>query len=265
MPIGNHPEIAARVARYLALLDAVSPGSLDGLYLVGSVALGDFQPGRSDIDFIAVTALPLSAATLDTIETVHRVLQQEPGPAFDGFYIDRSSLRLPPDPRGILPFELAGHFHRRSACFEANPATWTIWRDHGIAIRGPAPEILGLSVDPGTLLRFQRENLDHYWTDWVVAHWAGPADATLAAWGVLGVLRLAHVLATGLVPSKTAAGLWALGHFAATWHLVIDEALAVRRGTAAPMPLAHFHAALDFVAFVIAEARSHHPLQADGP
>jgi hypothetical protein len=53
MPTGMHPAIAARVARYLALLDGVLPGSLDGLYLVGSTALGDFQPGSSDIDFVA--------------------------------------------------------------------------------------------------------------------------------------------------------------------------------------------------------------------
>jgi hypothetical protein len=261
MPTGIHPEIAARVEHYLALLDGVSPGSLAGLYLVGSAALGDFQPGHSGIDFIAVTALPLSAAMLDIVETVHRVLQREPGPAFDGFYIDRSRLRLPPDPQGILPFELAGHFHRRSACLEANPVTWTIWRDCGVAIRGPAPETLDLLIDPATQIRFERENLDRYWTDWVVVHWAGPADAMLASWGVLGVLRLAHVLVTGLVPSKTAAGRWALGHFAAVWHPVIDEALAARRGEAAPMPLARFHAALDFVAFVIAEARSRHPLR----
>jgi hypothetical protein len=235
MPTGIHPEIAARVERYLALLDGVSPGLLDGLYLVGSAALGDFQPGHSDIDFIAVTALPLSPAMLDTVETVHRVLQREPGPAFDGFYIDRSRLRLPPDPQGILPFELAGHFHRRSACLEANPVTWTIWRDCGVAIRGPAPETLDLLIDPATLIRFERETLDRYWTDWVVV--------------------------TGVVPSKTAAGRWALGHFAAVWRPVIDEALAARRGEAAPMPLARFHAALDFVAFVIAEARSRHPLR----
>jgi len=178
MPTGIHPEIAARVARYLALLDDVAPGALDGLYLVGSAALGDFQPGRSGIDFVAVTALPPTAAALDTVETVHRVLHQESGPAFDGFYIDRSALHLPPDPQGILPFELAGHFHRRSACFEANPVTWTLWRDHGIAIRGPAPETLGLSIDPTWLRRFQQETLDHYWTDWVVAHWAGPGRPT---------------------------------------------------------------------------------------
>lgn len=261
MPTGIHPEIAARVARYLALLDGVLPDPLDGLYLVGSAALGDFQPGCSDIDFIAVTALPLSDTALDNVETVHRVLAQKPGPAFDGFYIDRADIGLPPDPNRILPFELAGHFHRRSACFEANPVTWAIWRDHGIAIRGPAPETLDLSIDPAALIRFEHDNLGYYWTDWVVTHWAGPADAALAAWGVLGVLRLAHVLATGRVASQTAAGRWALGHFASSWHPIIGEALAARRGKPAPMPLARFHAALDFVAYVIAEARSGYPLR----
>ena len=255
------PGVRARVTRYLTLLDQAAPGVLDGLYLVGLIALGDFQPRQSDIDFIAVTALPLSAPALDNVETVHRVLAQKTGPAFDGFYIDRSNLGLPPDPTAILPFELAGHFHRRSACFEANPATWAIWRDHGIAIRGPASATLDLSIDPAALIRFEQDNLGYYWTDWVVTHWAGPADAALAAWGVLGVLRLAHVLATERIASKTAAGRWALGHFASSWHPIIDEALAARRGKPAPMPLARFHAALDFVACVIAEAGPGHPLR----
>lgn len=249
------------MTRYLTLLDQTAPGLLDGLYLVGSVALGDFQRRHSNIDFIAVTALTLSAPAIDTLETVHRVLAQKPGPALDGFYIDRSNISLPPDPSRILPFEWAGQFHRRSAGFAANPVTWAIWRDHGITIRGPAPETLALSIDPAALIRFEQDNLGYYWTDWVVTHWSGPADAALAAWGVLGVLRLAHVLATGRVASKTAAGRWALGHFASSWHPIIEEALAARRGKPAPMPLARFHAALDFVACVIAEARSGYPLR----
>jgi hypothetical protein len=82
---------------------------------------------------------------------------------------------------------------------------------------------------------------------------------------VLGVLRLAHGLVTGRIPSKTTAGQWALGHFDEAWHPVIDQALAVRRGGLVPMPLARFHAALDFVAFVIAEARSQYPLRRNAP
>jgi predicted nucleotidyltransferase len=34
---------------------------IDGLYLFGSIALDDFHPGRSDIDFVAVTADRLDA------------------------------------------------------------------------------------------------------------------------------------------------------------------------------------------------------------
>jgi Nucleotidyltransferase domain len=41
--------------RHLAVLDAVAPGLVGGLYLTGSVTLGDYQPGRSDIDFMAFT------------------------------------------------------------------------------------------------------------------------------------------------------------------------------------------------------------------
>lgn len=233
---------------------------IEGLYLLGSVALADFQTGRSDVDFVAVTAAPLTGAKLDAVESVHRRLDLEPGPAFDGFYLDRAQLSLPPDPTRVRPFELDGHFHRRTACFEANPATWAVWRDHGLAIRGPAPATLGLTVDAQALARFERNNLDHYWTDWVVSHWPGPPDAELAAWGVLGVLRLAHVLANGRVPSKSAAGKWALGRFAPAWHGVIATALATRRGEPPVLLLAAFQAAVDFVAFVIAETRAQHPL-----
>jgi len=225
------------------------------------VALGDFQPAQSDIDFIALTSRRLSPATLRAVEAVHRQLSTEDGPILDGFYIDRDRAGLPPDPRRVLPYELAGRFHRRSACFEANPVTWTIWREHAVAVRGPAPETLGLTRDPAALVRFEQENLAGYWTDWVVTRWAGPADAALAAWGVLGVLRLAHVLATGQVSSKTAAGRWALTRFAPSWHAIITEALAARRRAPGPMPLARYQAAIDFVAFVIEEARADHPLR----
>ncbi|WP_245524439.1 MULTISPECIES: aminoglycoside adenylyltransferase domain-containing protein [Methylobacterium] len=60
------------------------------------------------------------------------------------------------------------------------------------------------------------------------------ADETLlAADGVerfvLGMCRLHYVLATGVVPSKSNAGLYGLITFQPEWHRIIDEALRVRR------------------------------------
>ena len=43
------------VDTYLETVEAQVPGLVEGLYLVGSVALGDFRPRTSDIDFVAVT------------------------------------------------------------------------------------------------------------------------------------------------------------------------------------------------------------------
>jgi hypothetical protein len=41
------------VDAYLRMVDAEVAGLVEGLYLVGSVALGDFRPRGSDIDFVA--------------------------------------------------------------------------------------------------------------------------------------------------------------------------------------------------------------------
>ena len=43
---------------YLDIADSVTPGLVEGLYVVGSVALGDWVEGCSDIDIVAVTAEP---------------------------------------------------------------------------------------------------------------------------------------------------------------------------------------------------------------
>jgi hypothetical protein len=47
-----HPLVRRTVSAYLAALNAEAPGLVEGLYLVGSGALGDFRPGVSDIDYV---------------------------------------------------------------------------------------------------------------------------------------------------------------------------------------------------------------------
>jgi hypothetical protein len=40
-------------AAYLDRADRLAPGLVEGLYLEGSIALGDYRPGVRDIDFVA--------------------------------------------------------------------------------------------------------------------------------------------------------------------------------------------------------------------
>jgi predicted nucleotidyltransferase len=55
------PQVRSAVSEYLAAVDARLPRVVGGLYLIGSVALGDFRPHESDVDFVAVTRDRLSA------------------------------------------------------------------------------------------------------------------------------------------------------------------------------------------------------------
>ena len=51
-------DVATALGTYLDIADSVAPGLVEGLYVVGSYALGDWTEGTSDIDIVAVTAEP---------------------------------------------------------------------------------------------------------------------------------------------------------------------------------------------------------------
>ena len=72
---------------------------LVGLYLSGSLAVGDFDPTSSDIDFVAVLTDPLDAAAATALERMHEALGGEGDPGgeeaqrLEGFYVPVATLR----------------------------------------------------------------------------------------------------------------------------------------------------------------------------
>ncbi len=89
------------VGVYLEMIDAEAPGLVEGLYLVGSAALGDFRPHSSYIDFVAVTATRPEPAELAGLRRVHNRLHQRwPRPYFDGGYVTWDDLANDPAQAG---------------------------------------------------------------------------------------------------------------------------------------------------------------------
>jgi hypothetical protein len=226
------PDVRALVERYLRHVDQMLPGRIEGLYLVGSVALGDYRPGRSDVDFVAVTGAPLRPEELAGLEQVHGVLRSyQRRPDFSGIYVTWDDLQG--DPVGIerVPYHLDGRFGR-SGGFDANPAVWLTLRRYPFCVRGPArPSVWN---DPAAVRRWNLDNLNSYWSRWAWRHrrlWGRGAclltDEAIA-WCVPGVTRLHYTISTGDIASKTGACRWALGTFPARWHPVLREALAIR-------------------------------------
>ena len=212
------------VDAYLARADALAPGLLDALYLQGSTALGDYQDGVSDVDFVAVTARPPDPGVL---RAIHAGLPRRP--YFDGCYLAPGDLAR--DPR-TLPPGPAVHERRvqDSSLFERNLVTWHVLAQGGVAVRGPErPEVF---TDWPGLAESTRANLVSYWEPWTRGLRASPVGfgGWAVTWGVLGVARLRHTLAAGRVTAKTEAGRFAVQTYGSRWERIVGEALRLRLG-----------------------------------
>ncbi len=256
-----HSLVQAVVDDYLSAVDRAVPGLVEGFYLVGSVALGDFRPHASDVDFVAVTASPPSEPDLVALRRAHRSLARRP--FLDGAYVTWQDLGAEPALAAPGAGVHEGRLHRRDG--GCDPVTWHTLADHGVPVRGPEPAALRVWTSRVALSAWTRRNLDDYWRVWLrrssrllsrpglaCVHPWGPA------WGVLGVSRLHYTLATGGITSKYGAGLYARETFDPRWSRIVDECLRLRRGDGGRpgyrSPFARRRAALAFVAMVIEDA-----------
>jgi predicted nucleotidyltransferase len=84
-----HPIVEEAVTLYLDLLDTLLPERQKDLYLIGSIADGDFQAGRSDIDFAIVSETAWDETSLAMLAEIHRAILGDSNPMLDGVYLTR--------------------------------------------------------------------------------------------------------------------------------------------------------------------------------
>lgn len=91
----NHlsKEVNVVVDTYLEMLEARLPNVLESFYLFGSVSLGAYQEGVSDLDFYGVVKDKLTETDVEILKQVHLdIKKQFPRPSLDGMYVTRDDL-----------------------------------------------------------------------------------------------------------------------------------------------------------------------------
>jgi hypothetical protein len=173
-----HSRYLAEVARRVA---AVAGARLEGIWLAGSAALGDFVPGRSDLDVQGVTSVRLTprermalAHTLD-----HAVLPC-PARGLELVLYARDDLGDPAGPAFQLNLNTGAGMARHVAYDPGDePRFWfvldvAIARQSGVALTGTSPAELLPELPRDLVLRAAHDALE-----WWSAH--DPAGAELAA------------------------------------------------------------------------------------
>jgi hypothetical protein len=202
------------------------------MYLEGSLALGDFTPGRSDIDFVVVTDADVSDAAFAALQAMHaRLATDEPrwAPELDGSYIARPALRGD-DPRPG-PHPLLDRGSGTLARVRPETGYWVIHRhivrEHGIALAGPPAATLIDPVEPDELRRAVLGLLREWWAPMLT----DPGLLQRSVFGyrcytVLTMCRTLYTLEHGTIVTKPVAARWALRTLAARWHPLIQAAQA---------------------------------------
>jgi predicted nucleotidyltransferase len=216
----------------LSSVQAILKHRFAGMYLYGSLALGDFALDKSDIDFVVVTDDDLSDESFLALKEMHaRIATGESKWAreLEGSYIPRRALRRydPQDARHP-------HIDRGDApslTIEPHESDWVIQRyvlrAHGVALAGPPIQTLIDPVSPSGLRQAIWELLHGWWA---------PMPACRAAlensvfgyrcYAVLTMCRMLYTLAHGTVVSKPMAARWAQETIERRWTPLIRDALA---------------------------------------
>lgn len=196
---------------YLAALDRTLPGdAVAGVYLVGSVALGDYRHGQSDLDLLTLTTRPLADAELGALEAMHQALEKGAQPHTDAVYAPDDYVgRLPEGDAPGHGYVVDGVFRRGTDAQDL--VIWAILDQCGVTLRGPDASELGAAPDREEFRAWNRANLESYWRVQAARIRAAlaqqPADAAVpafaAVWFGSGPGRLHRTIATGEIISKT--------------------------------------------------------------
>ena len=222
-------------------------------YLHGSLALGGFNPARSDVNIVAVTKQRMDREVKCTLVTLLLRLSKMPCPVSIHFLAEQdiSPFQHP------LPYDLYYNETLREQVQQAlrNDA-WTYWNDtveydpnltiiltvlrlYGICLFGERPTTTLPNVP------------EHLFRDALVANVQKAQQHPLhdPISFVLNACRVAAYLHDHTILSKDAGGVWGLASLPEQYHPLIQQLLALYRGESPGRPVGH--AALqDFAAYV---------------
>jgi len=210
--------------------------NLVGIYLVGSLASGDFDLD-SDVDFLVVINTELTETNTRHLQDIQRKIHAidcYPAKHLEGSYISINDLN---DWSTVGEKELY-YFDNGSTTFEwsVHDNNWHVrWilRERGVALLGPKPETLLPPIPTSELFDEMKMSMQQLMKAFNEAI-RQPLNFLNSQFGqsfiVLTYCRMLHTLHTGEVKSKKAGAKWAEQFVAHEWRKLIGRALYDREG-----------------------------------
>jgi predicted nucleotidyltransferase len=253
------PSVDTLLEGLVANVHAVLGEDLVGVYLYGSYVSGDFDPGASDIDLVAVTVTEADEIDLEDLGRVHdEFVGAHPdwNDRLEIVYISRAALRSFRTSAARLAVISPGEpFHLRDDRVVEWLQNWYLIRETGVVLFGPPAASL---VPPVSMAEFVAAASRY--ADQISRQSLREASPGARAYAVVTICRALMTVETQAHASKHEGAAWARERMP-EWEWLIDEALRCRlsRGTIGFDDERARAGAEEFIALVAARIDQAHP------
>ncbi len=224
-----YPDVNAVLREILSEAQTILGDHFIGMVVHGSLAAGDFDPQRSDIDFVVVTADDLPDERLAALEAMHARIAASGSKwatELEGSYIPQPALRRHDPARARHPRIERGTGERLRV--QPHDSDWVIQRhilrEHGVVMAGPAPHTLIDPIHPDDLRRAVLMLLRGWWAP-MIHDPVRLRHTGYQSYAILTLCRMLYTLQQGVVVSKPVAARWAQAALEERWSALIERAL----------------------------------------
>lgn len=238
----------------LSSMQKILGEKLVGLYLYGSLVIGDFDSTISDIDLVAALASDLNDREFDALKQMHDDFahsHKEWDDRIEVCYISLAALQTVKTRTSLVANISPGEpFHKRETSIEWL-TDWYVVREKGITLFGPDPKTIIEPISKDEFIMAIRTHIKA-WDEYI----HDMHNRKSQAYAILTMCRALYTLKFGEQVSKKQAALWAEKEYPERASL-IEQALLWREAWQDENVDhdATFHNTLGFVRFAIKEWR----------
>ena len=198
---------------------------LIGLYLYGSLVIGDFDPNISDIDLVAALSSDIDDKEFGALQKMHDDFAKkykEWDDRIEVCYISVAALHAVRSRTSQIANISPGEpFHRRESSIEWL-TDWYVVREKGITLFGPSPKTIIEPISKDEFIRSVKANAKA-WRVWI----NDMHNRKSQAYAILTLCRALYAYKNGEQVSKKQAALWAEQELP-EWSKLIQNALLWR-------------------------------------
>lgn len=231
VPINTSPtpdaELNTLLSDLLTSAKSILNENFIGMYLTGSLAVGDFDK-ESDVDFVIMIHSKVTEEPLLELQKLHLRLHQVDtkwATCLEGYYILQSELHH-------YDADNAWHLYLDNGSKDLEVVTdnhkdWVFERfvlqEYALTLDGPHPKSLFNAIPVQVLQKNVFTEL-HRWSNEVLDHPASLNNRWFQSFMVLSLCRMLYTLKFGAIVSKAVAMEWAKESLDSKWIRLIERA-----------------------------------------